>query len=136
MWTFFSCACWPTKYIFWRNVCLGLLPIFWLGFLLLLLNFVSCLYILENRPLSVALFAKIFSHYMWNLKYGTSDPIYQTDHGHGEQTHGCQWRGSVMVWEFGVGRCKLLHLEWISNEILLYSTGNYIQSLEVQYYRR
>ena len=23
---------------------------------------------------------------------------------------------------------KLLHLEWISNEVLLYSTGNYIQS--------
>ena len=25
--------------------------------------------------------------------------------------------------EFGVNRCKLLHLEWISNEVLLYSTG-------------
>ena len=29
-------------------------------------------------------------------------------------------------WEFEVNRCKLLPLEWISNEILLYSTGNYI----------
>ena len=29
-----------------------------------------------------------------------------------------------MDWEFGVNRCKLLPLEWISNEILLYSTGN------------
>ena len=28
--------------------------------------------------------------------------------------------------EFGVNRCKLLHLEWISNDVLLYSTGNYI----------
>jgi len=27
-------------------------------------------------------------------------------------------------WEFGGSSCKLLHLEWISNEILLYSTGN------------
>ena len=27
---------------------------------------------------------------------------------------------------FGVNRCKLLPLEWISNEILPYSTGNYI----------
>ena len=35
-------------------------------------------------------------------------------------------RGSGMDWESGVNRCKLLHLEWISNEILLYSTGNYI----------
>ena len=34
--------------------------------------------------------------------------------------------GSGMDWEFGVNRCKLLPLEWISNEILLYSTGNYI----------
>ena len=25
--------------------------------------------------------------------------------------------------EFGVGGCKLLRLEWISNEVLLYSTG-------------
>ena len=32
----------------------------------------------------------------------------------------------VMNWESGVNRCKLLHVEGISNEILLYSTGNYI----------
>ena len=31
-------------------------------------------------------------------------------------------------WEFGISRCKLLHLEWINNKVLLYSTGNYIQS--------
>ena len=37
--------------------------------------------------------------------------------------------GKGMDGEFGVGRCKLLHLEWISNEVLLYSTGNSIQSL-------
>ena len=30
-----------------------------------------------------------------------------------------------MSWEFGVARCKLLHLEWINNRVLLYSTGNY-----------
>ena len=49
-------------------------------------------------------------------------------YGLGEQTCGCQGGegGSGMDWEFGVSRCKLLHLEWISNEILLYSTGNYI----------
>ena len=29
--------------------------------------------------------------------------------------------------EFEVGRCKLLHLEWINNKVLLYSTGNYIK---------
>ena len=31
-----------------------------------------------------------------------------------------------MKWEFGVKRSKPLPLEWISNEILLYHTGNYI----------
>ena len=48
-------------------------------------------------------------------------------HGLGEQTCGCsgEGRGSGMDQEFRVNRWKLLHLEWISNEILLYSTGNY-----------
>ena len=37
-----------------------------------------------------------------------------------------------MEWEFGASRCKLLHLEWISNEVLLYSTRNDIQSLVME----
>ena len=47
-------------------------------------------------------------------------------HTHREQTCGCQWGGggSGKDWEFLVSRCKLLHLEWISNEVLLCSTGN------------
>ena len=46
-------------------------------------------------------------------------------HGHGEQTCGCQGGGggSEMDWEFGVSRCKLLHLEWISNDVPLCGTG-------------
>ena len=34
-----------------------------------------------------------------------------------KETCGCQGGGggSGMAWEFGVSRCKLLHLEWISN---------------------
>jgi len=35
------------------------------------------------------------------------------------------WGG--MGWEFGISRCKLLHVGWINNKILLYNTGNYIQ---------
>ena len=55
----FSCACWPSVSFLWRNVCLGLLSIFLIGlFVFLLLN---CLYILEVKLLSVALFADIFS---------------------------------------------------------------------------
>ena len=49
-------------------------------------------------------------------------------YGLGEQTCGCQGGrgGSGMDWECGVNRCKLLPLVWISNEILLYNTGNYV----------
>ena len=36
-------------------------------------------------------------------------------------------RRSRIDWEFGVSRCKLLHLEWIDEKILLYGAGNYIQ---------
>ena len=32
-----------------------------------------------------------------------------------------------MDWGLGVSRCKLLHIQWINNKILLYSIGNYIQ---------
>ena len=38
-----------------------------------------------------------------------------------------------MDWAFKVSRCKRLHLEWISNKVLLYSTGNYVQSLGVDH---
>ena len=38
-----------------------------------------------------------------------------------------------MNWEFGVNRCKILPLEWINNEILLYSTRNYVQSLMMEH---
>ena len=34
--------------------------------------------------------------------------------------------GSRMDWELGVKRCRLLLLEWISNKILLCSTGNHV----------
>ena len=48
------------------------------------------------------------------------------NHGHREQTGGCQgggvWEG--MEWEAGVSRCKLLYMEWINNKVLLYSTEN------------
>ena len=35
--------------------------------------------------------------------------------------------GKKMDWEFGVGRYKLLYVEWIDNKALLLRTGNYTQ---------
>ena len=46
-----------------------------------------------------------------------------------KQTHRHRGRkgGGGMDWEFGVSRFKLLHIEWINNKVLLYSTENYMQ---------
>ena len=51
----------------------------------------------------------------------------QTHRGR-KQTCGCQGEGggSGIDWEFGISGCKLLHLEWLKNKVLLYSTGNYL----------
>ena len=74
---------------------------------------------------------------MWNLQYGTDEPIYKTETD--SQTENRlvvaqrERAGSGMNWEFRVGRCELFHLERISNDALLYSTGNYIQSLGIEH---
>ena len=69
------------------------------------------------------------------FKYDINEPIYKTrdsqtcellSESRLEVAKG-EWGGRGMDWEFGVSRCKLLHLEWINNKVLLYSTGNYIQ---------
>ena len=70
MLSIFSCAFWPSVCLLWRNVYLDLLPIFWSGCLFFWYGVTgcfffliwSCLCILEINPLSVALFANIFSH--------------------------------------------------------------------------
>ena len=41
--------------------------------------------------------------------------------------------GCGMDCEFGANRCKPLPLEWISNGILLHSTGNYVGSLVMEH---
>ena len=39
----------------------------------------------------------------------------------------CKERRGGMDWEFGISSCKLLYIEWINNNVLMYSTGKYIQ---------
>ena len=69
MLSMFACAYWESVSLLWRNVYLGLLPIFQLDclFFLLLFLLLSCLYILEMKPLSVASFAIIFSNSIGGL---------------------------------------------------------------------
>ena len=68
---------------------------------------------------------------MWSLKYDTNELIHETEIGsQTERTDLLLPRsggGRGMEWEFAISRCKLLHLEWINNKVLLYSSGNYIQ---------
>ena len=73
---------------------------------------------------------------MWNLKYGTNEPIYKIETDAQNRLVVAKGEGgeSGMDWEFGVSRCKLVHLEWM-NEVILYNTGNYIQSLEIEHGR-
>ena len=59
----FSCAFWFSVCFYWRNVFLNILLIFFIGLVVFLrLSFMSCVYILEINPLSVALFANFFFH--------------------------------------------------------------------------
>ena len=64
---------------------------------------------------------------MSNLNYNTHEPIHETDtENRPAVAKGEEVRGG-MEWEVGVSRRKLLCIEWINNEVLLFSTGNYRQ---------
>ena len=71
-----------------------------------------------------------------NLIHGTNELFHRNEkHGFGEETCGCRGGGggSGMDGMLGVNRCRLQPLEWISNEILLCSTGNYVWSLMMEH---
>ena len=72
---------------------------------------------------------------MWNLKYGTNEPVYKTEtdaqtqrtdlwlpRGTGE---GVGWTGSLGLVDANY------YIQNVSNEAPLYSTGNYTQSLGI-----
>ena len=58
-----SCAFWPSVCLLWRNGLFRSSAHFSIElFVFLIVSCISCLYILEINPLSVASFANIFSH--------------------------------------------------------------------------
>ena len=66
----FSCACWLSVYLLWRNVYLDLLPIFWIGlFGFLILSCMNCLYILDINPLLVAGIYSLCNTFLWYLVF-------------------------------------------------------------------
>ena len=70
---------------------------------------------------------------MWSLKYDTNDlsakqkQIMDTENILVFARRERGKRGTDR--EFGVVRCRLLHLEWMGDGVLLYISGNCIQSL-------
>ena len=69
--------------------------------------------------------------YICNLKYDTNALIHKTEIDMENRLmiakKGVREKDGLQVWEFGVGRCELLHFEWISNKVLMYSIGNYTE---------
>ena len=63
MLSIFSCAYWSSVRFLWKNVYLGIMPIFWLGclFLCYWVVWVVCIF-WKLRPMWVASFANILSH--------------------------------------------------------------------------
>ena len=89
---------------------------------------------LESLMLSKTHQKKKDKYYMishiYNLKYDTNELIHKTEIDMKNRLmiakKGVRENDGLQVWEFGVGRCELLHFEWISNKVLMYSIGNYI----------
>ena len=70
---------------------------------------------------------------MWNLKYDTNELNYETNRLPDTENRLVVAKGGGgREWEAGVSRCKLLDMEWI-NEVLLYSTGDDIPYLIINY---
>ena len=64
-------------------------------------------------------------------KDGSTKQKQITDVDSGPVVAGREWVG-----QFGVSGCKLLHLDWIGNEVLLYSPGSHVQISWVGTYPR
>ena len=67
---------------------------------------------------------------MWNLKY---ELVYKAETKSQEERTDLWFPrerdGRGLDWEFGVSRWRRLHIKQIDNNVLLYSTGNYINVL-------
>ena len=75
--------------------------------------------------------------YEWNLKNNTNESIYKTETDsqieHKLMVTKGEWEWGGINQEYGINRYKLLYIKQISNNDLLYSTGNYIQDPLINY---
>lgn len=69
---------------------------------------------------------------MWNFKCGTNEPMDKTEADvENRRVVAKGMGGKGMAGRLGLVDAK--HLEWISDEVLLYSTGSCIQSLGIDH---
>ena len=77
--------------------------------------------------------------FMWNLKYGTNDPICKTETDHRHPDHTCVFWGRRAGWgggregdrgEFGV---KTITFKMDKQGVLLHSIGNHVQFLGLEH---
>ena len=94
MLSIFSCACWPSVCILWRNVYSGLLPIFQLG----------CLFFA----------VELYELFVYFGIYFENKIMF---------TKGDRWWAGGMDWEFGISTCTLKYMESLANMELLLAQG-------------
>ena len=61
---------------------------------------------------------------MWNIKHDINEHVYEIEADLQIQRTDLRLPRGREGLEFGVSRCKLLYIGWISNKVLLFSTGN------------
>ena len=69
--------------------------------------------------------------YIWNLRYSTSELIFETDRFTDVENRIVVAKGVgrwEKDWEFGISIFKLLYVKWINKKVLLCSTGSYIHN--------
>ena len=102
---------------------------------LMVMNLSELWEVVEDREACHAIVhgvTNIWTQHMWDLQYGTNERVLETETGLSTQRPGVpvakgeggRENEGLELW---VGRCQLLHLEWINNKVLMHSMGNYIQ---------
>ena len=75
---------------------------------------------------------------MWNLD--TKERAYKTETAYRVENRVVVPKGGLreggMDWEFGVSQCKLFHVGWINDKILLCSIRNHVQHSVINHCRK
>ena len=88
-------------------------------------NYLTIAFISHASKVMLKILQARLQHYM-NRELPDVQAGFRKGRGSRDQMTNIQWI-IEKAREFRVSRCKLLHIGWINNKVLLYSTGNCIQ---------